>query len=69
MAVIFADAERKDLLQMKEAADDILPFLVVNGFDHASMMRCTYLILRRSMRSDMSIDIKVASLCFSYSQR
>ena len=33
MAVRFADAEGKDLLQMEETADDIFPLLVVNRFD------------------------------------
>jgi len=30
MAVLFADAERKDLLQIEEATGDILPLFVVN---------------------------------------
>ena len=38
VAVFFADAERKDLLQVEEAAGDILPLFVVNGLDHASMV-------------------------------
>jgi hypothetical protein len=38
MAVFFADAERKDLLQMEEATGDILPLFVVNGLDHASVI-------------------------------
>ena len=33
MAVLFADAERKDLLQMEETADDVFPLFVVNWFD------------------------------------
>ena len=35
MAVFFADAESKDLLQVQEATRDILPLCVVNGFDVA----------------------------------
>jgi hypothetical protein len=38
VAVIFADAERKNLLQVQEAADDILPLLVVNRFDVAPVV-------------------------------
>jgi hypothetical protein len=38
MAVFFADAERKDLLQMEEAADDVLPLFVVNRFDVAPVV-------------------------------
>ena len=38
MAVLFADAERKDLLQMQEAADNVFPLLGVNRFDVASAM-------------------------------
>ena len=38
VAVFFADAERKDLLKMQEATDDILPFFVVNGFDVAPVI-------------------------------
>jgi len=38
MAVFFADAERKDLLQIKEAADDVLPLFVVNRFDVAPLV-------------------------------
>jgi len=32
-AVFFANAERKDLLQMQEAADDVLPLCAINQFD------------------------------------
>ena len=35
VAVFFVDAEPKDLLQMEEAAGDILPLFVVNRFDVA----------------------------------
>ena len=35
VAVFFANAERKDLLQMGEAAGDILPLFVVKRFDVA----------------------------------
>jgi hypothetical protein len=38
MAVFFAEAERKDLLQMEEAADDVFPLFVVHGLDNASVM-------------------------------
>ena len=38
MAVFFADAERKDLLQLEEATGDVLSFFVVHGLDHASVM-------------------------------
>ena len=38
MAVFFADAERKDLLQVEEAAGDILPLFVVNRFDVAPVV-------------------------------
>jgi hypothetical protein len=38
MAVLFADAKPKDLLQMEEAADDVFPLFVVNELDHASVM-------------------------------
>jgi len=36
MAVFFANAERKDLLQMEETADDVFLLFVVHGLDHAS---------------------------------
>jgi hypothetical protein len=42
MAVLFADAERKDLLQMEEAADNIFPLLVVNGFDVGPVVLCLF---------------------------
>jgi hypothetical protein len=35
VAVFFADAEPKDLLQMEEAADNVFPLFVVNRFDVA----------------------------------
>jgi hypothetical protein len=38
VAVFFADAEGKDLLQIEEAAGDILPLCVVNWFDVAPVM-------------------------------
>ena len=38
MAVLFADAECKDLFQVEEAADDILPLFVVNRFDVAPVI-------------------------------
>ena len=38
MAVLFANAERKDLLQVQEAAGDIFPLFVVNWFDVAPMV-------------------------------
>ena len=38
MAVLFADAERKDLLQVQEAAGDVLPLFVVNWFDVAPVV-------------------------------
>ena len=38
MAVFFANAERKDLLQMEEAAGDVLPLFVVNRFDVVSVV-------------------------------
>jgi hypothetical protein len=38
IAVFFADAERKDLRQMEEAGDDILPLFVVNRFDVAPVV-------------------------------
>jgi hypothetical protein len=38
MAVRFADAEGKDLLQMEQAADNILPRLVVTRFDVAPVV-------------------------------
>jgi len=38
VAVLFADAERKYLLQIEEAADDILPLFVVNRFNVAPVM-------------------------------
>jgi hypothetical protein len=38
MAVSFPDIERKDLLRLEEAAGDILPFFVVNGFDVAPVI-------------------------------
>jgi hypothetical protein len=38
VAVLFADAERKDLLQIKEAAGDVLPLFVVNRFDVAPVI-------------------------------
>jgi hypothetical protein len=38
VAVIFADAERKDLLQIEESACDFLPLLVVDRFDVASVV-------------------------------
>jgi hypothetical protein len=38
VAVIFADAKRKDLLDAQEAMGDILPLLVVNRFDIAPVM-------------------------------
>ena len=38
MAVFFAGAEPKDLLQMEEAADDDLPLFVVNRFDVGSVI-------------------------------
>jgi hypothetical protein len=33
MAVSFADAERKDLLQIEEATGDVFPLFVINRFD------------------------------------
>jgi len=38
MAVLFADAERKDLLQMQETADGVLPLVVVNRLDVAPVV-------------------------------
>jgi hypothetical protein len=38
MAVFFADAEGKDLLQIEEAAGNILPLFVVNWFDVAPVV-------------------------------
>jgi hypothetical protein len=38
IAIFFAAAERKDLLQMQEAAGDILPLFVVNRFDVAPVV-------------------------------
>ena len=38
VAVFFANAERKDLLQLEEATGDVLSFFVVHGLDHASVM-------------------------------
>ena len=38
MAVFFADAERKDLLQMEEAADDVFLRFVVDRFDVAPVI-------------------------------
>jgi hypothetical protein len=38
MAVFSADAERKGLLQLQEAADDIFPLFVVNRFDVAPVV-------------------------------
>ena len=38
MAVFFANAERKDLLQMEEAAGDVFPLFVVNWFDVAPVV-------------------------------
>jgi hypothetical protein len=38
MAVFFADAERNDLLQVQEVADDIFPLFVVNWFDVAPVV-------------------------------
>ena len=38
MAVFFADAERKDLLQVEEAAGDVLPLFVVDRFDVAPVV-------------------------------
>ena len=38
MAVFFANAERKDLLQMEEAADNVFPLFVVNRFDVAPVI-------------------------------
>ena len=38
MAVFFADAERKDLLKVQEAAGDVFPLLVVNRFDVAPVI-------------------------------
>jgi hypothetical protein len=38
MAVFFANAERKDLLQAQEATGDILPLSVVNRFDVAPVV-------------------------------
>jgi hypothetical protein len=39
VAVLFADAEPKDLLQTEEAAGDVLPLFVVNWFDVAPVMK------------------------------
>ena len=38
VAVLFADTEPKDFLQVQEAADDILPLFVVNRFDVARVV-------------------------------
>jgi len=38
MAVLFADAERKDLFQIEEAAGDVFPLFVVNWFDVAPVV-------------------------------
>jgi len=38
VVVFFANAERKDLLQLEEATGDVLSFFVVHGLDHASVM-------------------------------
>ena len=38
MAVFFANAERKDLLQMQETADGVLPLVVVNRLDVAPVV-------------------------------
>ena len=38
VAVFFANAERKDLLQVEEAAGDIFPLFVVNRFDVVSVV-------------------------------
>ena len=38
MAVLFADAEPKDLFEMQKAACDFLPFFVINRFDVAPMV-------------------------------
>jgi hypothetical protein len=38
VAVFFADAEGKDLLQVKEAAGDVFPLFVVNWFDVAPVV-------------------------------
>ena len=45
MAVSLANAECKDLLQIEEAADDVLPLFVVNRFDIAPVV-CIFSIFR-----------------------
>jgi len=38
MTVFFADAERKDFLQMEETTDNVSPLFVVNWFDVAPVI-------------------------------